>query len=79
NAAIGVPDDRKGEKIILYTTKKEAQKQQLREYIGQARQNMLVMPAEVIVLEKLPLLGSGKTDYVTLKADALKERETDVS
>ncbi|HWR55256.1 MAG TPA: AMP-binding protein [Negativicutes bacterium] len=79
NAAISVPDDRKGEKIILYTTKKEAQKQQLREYIGQARQNMLVMPAEVIVLEKLPLLGSGKTDYVTLKADALKERETDVS
>ena len=41
--------------------------------MGQNRQNMLTMPAEVIVVDKLPLLGSGKTDYVTLKSLAAKE------
>jgi acyl-[acyl-carrier-protein]-phospholipid O-acyltransferase/long-chain-fatty-acid--[acyl-carrier-protein] ligase len=78
NAAISVPDGRKGEKVILYTTSKEAQKQELREYIGRLRQSMLIMPAEVKILDKLPLLGSGKTDYVTLKANAMKEMEKHV-
>lgn len=78
-AAISMPDGRKGEKIVLYTTQKEAQKQQLREYISQLRQSMLVMPADIVCVEKLPLLGSGKIDYVTLKANAMKEMEQHVS
>jgi acyl-[acyl-carrier-protein]-phospholipid O-acyltransferase/long-chain-fatty-acid--[acyl-carrier-protein] ligase len=73
NAAIQIPDAKKGEKIILYTMHKNASKQMLREFMGQNRQNMLTMPAEVIVVDKLPLLGSGKTDYVTLKSLAAKE------
>ncbi|MPN18158.1 Bifunctional protein Aas [bioreactor metagenome] len=73
NAAIQIPDAKKGEKIILYTMHKNASKQMLREFMGQNRQNMLTMPAEVIVVGKLPLLGSGKTDYVTLKSLAAKE------
>lgn len=67
NAAINLPDVKKGEKIILYTTYQKATKQLLRDFIAQTRQSMLAMPAEIIVVDKLPLLGSGKTDYVTLK------------
>jgi acyl-[acyl-carrier-protein]-phospholipid O-acyltransferase / long-chain-fatty-acid--[acyl-carrier-protein] ligase len=73
NAAINLPDVKKGEKIILYTMYKNASKQMLREFINQTRQSMLAMPAEIIVVEKLPLLGSGKTDYVTLKGWGLNE------
>lgn len=73
NAAVNVPDAKKGEKIILYTMHKNASKQILREAMSQSRQSMLTMPAEVIVVDKLPLLGSGKTDYVTLKGLAEKE------
>ncbi len=73
NAAVNLPDVRKGEKIVLYTMHKDASKQVLREFMSQTRQSMLAMPAEVLVVDKLPLLGSGKTDYVTLKALALKE------
>jgi len=68
NAAINVPDAKKGEKIVLYTTCKTATKQALRELLSQSGQSMLFLPADIIIIEKLPILGSGKTDYVSLKA-----------
>ncbi|MDR1702117.1 MAG: AMP-binding protein, partial [Sporomusaceae bacterium] len=68
NAAIALPDSKKGEKIILYTMQKNASKQALREFMSQNKQSMLAMPSDIIFMEKLPLLGSGKTDYVSLKA-----------
>uniref|UniRef100_UPI002FD9F8FA hypothetical protein n=1 Tax=Anaerospora hongkongensis TaxID=244830 RepID=UPI002FD9F8FA len=61
--------------IILYTEYPQATKQQLREFISQTGQSMLAMPAEIIIVDKLPVLGSGKTDYVALKADRSKEGE----
>lgn len=67
NAAVNMPDAKKGEKILLYTMYKGASKQALREFISQSGQSMLMMPTEVIIVDKLPLLGSGKIDYVTLK------------
>jgi acyl-[acyl-carrier-protein]-phospholipid O-acyltransferase/long-chain-fatty-acid--[acyl-carrier-protein] ligase len=73
NAAVNLPDAKKGEKIVLYTMHKAASKQMLREYMGQLRQSMLALPADVIVVDKLPLLGSGKIDYVMLKAAAAEE------
>ncbi|MDT8899841.1 AMP-binding protein [Anaeroselena agilis] len=70
NAAVNVPDAKRGEKIILYTVNTKATRQALREFMSGTRQNMLAMPAEVVIVDQLPLLGSGKTDYVTLKARA---------
>jgi acyl-[acyl-carrier-protein]-phospholipid O-acyltransferase / long-chain-fatty-acid--[acyl-carrier-protein] ligase len=67
NAAVSVPDLKKGEKIILYTTERSATKQRIREYISKIEQSMLLLPTEVIIVEALPVLGSGKTDYVLLQ------------
>lgn len=77
NAAINLPDPKKGEKVILYTVYPKATKQQLRDFMSQTRQSMLAMPAEIIIVDKLPLLGSGKTDYVTLKGYKTSEVEED--
>jgi len=77
NAAINIPDLKKGEKVILYTVYPKATKQQLRDFMSQTRQSMLAMPAEIIIVDKLPLLGSGKTDYVTLKGYKTSEVEED--
>lgn len=77
NAAINLPDSKKGEKIILYTIHKNASKQMLREFMSETRQSMLALPAEIIVVDKLPLLGSGKTDYVILKSWGLGKVEKD--
>lgn len=79
NAAINISDTRKGEKIILYTLHKDATKQLLREYISQSGQSMLVMPTALRVVDTLPLLGSGKIDYVSLKEMAAKELENGAS
>lgn len=68
NAAINLPDPKKGETIVLYTMEKHASKKMLREFMSQTKQSMLAMPGEVFIVDKLPLLGTGKTDYVTLKA-----------
>lgn len=75
HAAINAPDAKKGEKILLYTTHKTATPQALRDFIRQSGQSMLFMPADIMIVEKLPLLGSGKTDYVTLKLLTQKEPE----
>ncbi|HWR05861.1 AMP-binding protein [Sporomusa sp.] len=77
NAAINLPDAKKGEKVILYTMHKAASKQLLREFMSKTRQSMLAMPAAVIVVDKLPLLGSGKIDYVTLKGWGINEVKKD--
>jgi acyl-[acyl-carrier-protein]-phospholipid O-acyltransferase/long-chain-fatty-acid--[acyl-carrier-protein] ligase len=75
NAAVNITDSKKGEKIILYTMYPAGNKQMLREFLKATGQSMLALPAEIVVVDKLPLLGSGKTDYVTLKAWSLKENK----
>jgi acyl-[acyl-carrier-protein]-phospholipid O-acyltransferase / long-chain-fatty-acid--[acyl-carrier-protein] ligase len=72
-AAINLPDAKKGEKIVLYTMHKTATKHELRDFMSQSGDSMLFMPTDIIVVEKLPLLGTGKTDYVALKSMAPKE------
>jgi acyl-[acyl-carrier-protein]-phospholipid O-acyltransferase/long-chain-fatty-acid--[acyl-carrier-protein] ligase len=66
SAAVAVPDPRKGEKILLYTQKKDATRPEFLAFARSRHAADLMTPAEVIVVDKLPLLGSGKTDYVSL-------------
>jgi acyl-[acyl-carrier-protein]-phospholipid O-acyltransferase/long-chain-fatty-acid--[acyl-carrier-protein] ligase len=66
HAVVYITDSTKGEKIILYTTDKSANKQRLREYFNETGNSMLMMPAKIVILDKLPLLGNGKIDYVKL-------------
>lgn len=75
NAAVSLPDGRKGEKIILYSLQKTASREALRAHYSQTRQSMLALPSELVIVDKLPLLGSGKIDYVRLKSQAAGEEE----
>jgi acyl-[acyl-carrier-protein]-phospholipid O-acyltransferase/long-chain-fatty-acid--[acyl-carrier-protein] ligase len=71
-AAVSVPDGRKGERIVLYVTQPDAAASlpELKAYISSKGYSPLVAPSRVVAIEKLPLLGSGKTDYVALKQQA---------
>jgi acyl-[acyl-carrier-protein]-phospholipid O-acyltransferase/long-chain-fatty-acid--[acyl-carrier-protein] ligase len=69
-AAVAAVDSRKGEKIVLFTTNHQAQRSQLRDYLLQEGHSGLLVPAEIIQLEKMPLLGSGKPDYLGLQQQA---------
>ncbi len=67
HAALAAPDKRKGERIVLLTTHAKADKPSLAKYAKSAGIAELTIPAEVLHVEEIPVLGSGKTDYVTLQ------------
>ncbi|RNB83330.1 2-acyl-glycerophospho-ethanolamine acyltransferase [Brevibacillus fluminis] len=66
-ATVTVTDSRKGERVLLYTSDETVRLEQLRAFLAEKQYSPLLLPASVQWIEKLPLLGSGKTDYVTLK------------
>jgi acyl-[acyl-carrier-protein]-phospholipid O-acyltransferase/long-chain-fatty-acid--[acyl-carrier-protein] ligase len=72
-AAVAVPDARKGERIVVYHNSAGTQIQLLRESMKEKGHPGIYMPSELRYVEKLPLLGSGKVDYVTIKRIALEE------
>ncbi|HZG17541.1 MAG TPA: AMP-binding protein [Candidatus Bathyarchaeia archaeon] len=74
-ATVSIPDARKGERILLYTTDETASLPKLRAYLAEKQFTPLLLPAAIRTLDSLPLLGSGKTDYVTLKQIAEKGGE----
>ena len=69
-AATCLPDERKGEKIILLSTI-NLDKSQLSKILSDAQVNSLYHPSSVLVVEEIPKLGSGKTDFGETKKIAL--------
>jgi acyl-[acyl-carrier-protein]-phospholipid O-acyltransferase/long-chain-fatty-acid--[acyl-carrier-protein] ligase len=68
-----VPDPRKGERLILVTTKTDPVRSDLLMFARSRGASEMMVPAEVLIVEKLPLLGSGKIDYAALQ-EFVKER-----
>ena len=63
HAVLSVPDARKGEQLVLLTTREDATARAL---VGEARARgvpELQVPRVIHVVRAVPLLGSGKTDY----------------
>jgi acyl-[acyl-carrier-protein]-phospholipid O-acyltransferase/long-chain-fatty-acid--[acyl-carrier-protein] ligase len=73
--AVAQPDARKGERVVLLTTDGKAKREDFQRAAKAKGASELSTPAEIIVVEKLPLLGSGKPDYVAASALA-KSRAT---
>jgi acyl-[acyl-carrier-protein]-phospholipid O-acyltransferase/long-chain-fatty-acid--[acyl-carrier-protein] ligase len=73
HAAVSLPDDKKGEKIILVTNFKDADRKQLQETAKRLKYSELIIPRKIVLTEELPVLGSGKTDYILLSKLVLAE------
>jgi acyl-[acyl-carrier-protein]-phospholipid O-acyltransferase / long-chain-fatty-acid--[acyl-carrier-protein] ligase len=67
SAVVAVPDVRKGERLILVTDKHGATRADFQAYARSQHAPELMFPAEIIVVDKLPLLGSGKPDLQALQ------------
>jgi acyl-[acyl-carrier-protein]-phospholipid O-acyltransferase/long-chain-fatty-acid--[acyl-carrier-protein] ligase len=67
SAVAAVPDARKGERLILVTDKTGATRADFQAYARSKHAAELMFPSEVMVMDKLPLLGSGKPDLMTLQ------------
>jgi acyl-[acyl-carrier-protein]-phospholipid O-acyltransferase/long-chain-fatty-acid--[acyl-carrier-protein] ligase len=64
SVAVSIPDARKGERIVLLTTQKDAERSAMQRQAKTVGASELAVPADIRVVGNVPLLGSGKTDYV---------------
>ena len=69
-AATCLPDQRKGEKIVLLATN-NLDESHFKKILLDAKVNPLFHPAQVILVDEIPKLGSGKTDFGETKKIAL--------
>ncbi|HEY0267845.1 MAG TPA: bifunctional 2-acylglycerophosphoethanolamine acyltransferase/acyl-ACP synthetase, partial [Methyloradius sp.] len=67
HAASTQADAQRGENILLFTTDKDLARDALQASARELGSPELAIPRKIIVVASLPLLGTGKTDYVTLK------------
>jgi len=73
SAVAAVPDARKGERLILVTDKHGATRADFQAYARAKHAAELMFPSEIIVVDKLPLLGSGKPDLQALQKFVLEQ------
>jgi acyl-[acyl-carrier-protein]-phospholipid O-acyltransferase/long-chain-fatty-acid--[acyl-carrier-protein] ligase len=73
HAASTRPDAAKGEAIVLFTTAPGLTRDQLSASAKSLGAPELAVPRILISVEEIPLLGSGKTDYVRLGAMAAEK------
>ena len=69
---MSVPDKRRGERIVLVTTADEAEPEALRRYGKQAGAAEIMVPGDIVKVKEIPVLGSGKTDYVSARRMAME-------
>ncbi len=73
-SAVGsVPDARKGERLIMVTQQKGATRPEFQAFARAHGASELMTPAEIVYVEKLPLLGTGKIDNMAVTR-LIKER-----
>lgn len=68
HAALGIADERKGEKIVLVTEHRGATRRELQEAARQLQVGELLLPRKVVLIDAMPVLGTGKLDYVALQS-----------
>ena len=67
HAATTQADAQRGENILLYTTDNTLNREQLGTCAKALGSPELAIARKIIMINELPLLGTGKTDYMTLK------------
>jgi acyl-[acyl-carrier-protein]-phospholipid O-acyltransferase/long-chain-fatty-acid--[acyl-carrier-protein] ligase len=75
HAVVSVPDSKRGERLILVTDHEGAASAQLSEWARDNGAPELAVPKKIIKIAVIPVLGTGKTDYVAIQKlveDALK-------
>lgn len=67
NAAISIKCARKGEQILLFTESTSADKATFVKKVHEMGQSELLVPQQLFAGAKIPILPSGKIDYITLE------------
>ncbi|MEO0672353.1 MAG: AMP-binding protein, partial [Pseudomonadota bacterium] len=65
SVVVSEPDPRKGERLTLITENAKATRADFTAFAKRQGAAELMTPAEVMVVDRVPVLGSGKADYVS--------------
>lgn len=65
-AVVAIPDEKKGEQLVLFINRVETERETLLARARELGHSELMVPRHIVVLDQMPVLGTGKTDYVTL-------------
>jgi acyl-[acyl-carrier-protein]-phospholipid O-acyltransferase / long-chain-fatty-acid--[acyl-carrier-protein] ligase len=74
HVAVSLPDPKKGEQIILVTEQPNADRASLAAHAKAQGFPELWVPRAILVLEQIPVLGSGKIDYAGTAEEAASKR-----
>lgn len=74
NAVVVLPDPRRGERLVLVTSRMTATIETLLDAARSQRIPEIMVPRTLIYLERLPRLGTGKIDYPAVRRLAEAER-----
>lgn len=75
HAAVALPDARKGEQVVLVSEYENANRDELLKVARDKGIAEIMVPKLLLVVNEIPLLGTGKTDYPAVEALALAELE----
>jgi acyl-[acyl-carrier-protein]-phospholipid O-acyltransferase/long-chain-fatty-acid--[acyl-carrier-protein] ligase len=67
HAVVALPDPRKGEQLMLLTTHKGAEVPALLAFARERGTPELMVPRLITVVDAIPVLGTGKTDYPSVQ------------
>ncbi|MBS0286536.1 MAG: acyl-[ACP]--phospholipid O-acyltransferase [Proteobacteria bacterium] len=68
HAVVVMPDEKKGEQLVLVTTQEKADKSEIVQFAKSNGITELAIPKIIHIVAKMPLLGSGKVDYAGINA-----------
>jgi acyl-[acyl-carrier-protein]-phospholipid O-acyltransferase/long-chain-fatty-acid--[acyl-carrier-protein] ligase len=66
HAVVAMPDPKKGERLILVTDRRDADVGPLLAHAQAIEAPEIAVPRKIIRVPEIPVLGTGKTDYVAL-------------
>ncbi len=67
HAAVSLPCARKGERVVLFSDNPNAHPSELLSFAQANGAPEIAVPKKVVPLKEIPVLGTGKTDYVALQ------------
>lgn len=75
HAVVAMPDSRKGEQLALVSTQGNAERTVIAAHFREQGLPELYIPRMVMVVDEIPLLGSGKIDYPAVQALVIQEEK----